>query len=121
MAFTKLNIAVVAPMPSASVSTATAVKPGFFSSWRKANLRSFITQRLHRIDFRGAAGRQPTRQQRYTQQQSANTRERHRVGGLNLVEEIGHDPRQRKRGSGADRNAYQRESRPLPKDQTDHI
>src|SRR5436189_1899556 len=30
------------PMPSASVSTATAVKPGFFSNWRKANLKSFI-------------------------------------------------------------------------------
>src|SRR6266516_5095860 len=39
---TRLNIAVLAPMPSASVSTATAVKPGFFSSWRKANLRSFM-------------------------------------------------------------------------------
>src|SRR5436309_13271118 len=36
-------------MPRASVSTATAVKPGFFSSWRTANLRSFITQRLRRI------------------------------------------------------------------------
>src|SRR5207249_5295931 len=38
----RLKIAVFAPMPSASVSTATAVKPGFFSNWRKANLRSFI-------------------------------------------------------------------------------
>src|SRR5882762_11859854 len=37
-------MAVLAPMPSASVSTATAVKPGFFSNWRKANLRSFINQ-----------------------------------------------------------------------------
>src|SRR5438093_2013077 len=45
-------MAVFAPIPSVSVSTATAVKPGFFSSWRKANLRSFITQRLHWIDFR---------------------------------------------------------------------
>src|SRR6266851_6597310 len=35
-------MAVQAPMPSASVSTATAVKPGCLSSWRKANLRSFI-------------------------------------------------------------------------------
>src|SRR5437762_1143856 len=41
----RLKIAVFAPMPRASVRTATAVKPGFFSSWRKANLRSFITQR----------------------------------------------------------------------------
>src|SRR5437762_264575 len=29
-------------MPSASVSTATTVKPGFFRSWRQANFRSFI-------------------------------------------------------------------------------
>ena len=27
---------------SASVSTATAVKPGFFSNWRKANFKSFM-------------------------------------------------------------------------------
>src|SRR5436190_13985828 len=37
-----LKTAGLAPMPSASVSTATAVKPGFFSNWRKANLRSFM-------------------------------------------------------------------------------
>src|SRR5437867_1509162 len=37
-------MAVLAPMPSASVSTATAVKPGFFSNWRKANLRSFMVR-----------------------------------------------------------------------------
>ena len=41
-AFTALKMAVFAPMPSASVSTATAVKQGFFSSWRRANLKSFI-------------------------------------------------------------------------------
>ena len=38
----KVREAVFAPMPSASVSTATTVNPGFFSNWRKANLRSFI-------------------------------------------------------------------------------
>src|SRR5258708_32574279 len=36
------KIAVFAPMPSASVTTATAVKPGFFSNCRKANLRSYM-------------------------------------------------------------------------------
>jgi hypothetical protein len=41
----RLKIAVLPPMPSASVSTATVVKPGFFSSWRKANLRSFMVGR----------------------------------------------------------------------------
>src|SRR6058998_3162080 len=37
-----LKTAVFAPMPSASMSTATDVKPGFLSNWRKANLRSFM-------------------------------------------------------------------------------
>ena len=31
-------------MPSASVTTATAVKPGFFSNWRKANFKSFMVR-----------------------------------------------------------------------------
>jgi hypothetical protein len=35
-AFTTVKMAVLAPMPSASVRTATAVKPGFFRSIRKA-------------------------------------------------------------------------------------
>src|SRR6185503_5769896 len=72
MALTKLKIAVLPPMPSASVSTAMAVKPGFFSSWRKANFRSFITQRLHWIDACGTAGGNETGQQGDEQQDDAN-------------------------------------------------
>ena len=41
--FTTLKIALFAPMPSTSVSTATAVKPGFFSSIRNANFKSWST------------------------------------------------------------------------------
>jgi hypothetical protein len=37
--FKRVNIAVFAPMPSAS-EIATVVKPGFFSNWRKAKRRS---------------------------------------------------------------------------------
>src|SRR2546429_5738632 len=55
-----LKIAALPPMPNARVSTATAVKPGVFSNWRKANLRSFIAQRLHRIDPGRATGRLQT-------------------------------------------------------------
>src|SRR5947208_11035365 len=43
-ALTTLKMAVFATMASASVSTATAVKPGFFSNWRKANLKSVIVR-----------------------------------------------------------------------------
>src|SRR2546422_4833115 len=99
-------MAVFAPMPRASVSTATAVKPGFFSNWRKANLKSFmvrcqwsvvrcpippgfrplgffpisdfefrisfISQRLHRIDFGRATCRQITRDERDHREQPRN-------------------------------------------------
>src|ERR1044071_4283689 len=37
-----VNNMALAPMPSASVSTATRVNPGFLINWRRANLRSFI-------------------------------------------------------------------------------
>src|SRR6185295_3910641 len=43
-ASTKLNIALLTPMPSASVSTATAVKPGFCASCRTADRRSFMAR-----------------------------------------------------------------------------
>ena len=39
-----LNIAVLEPIPSASVSTATAVKPGFLSNWRSAKRKSSIVE-----------------------------------------------------------------------------
>src|SRR4030095_3630933 len=84
MALTKLNMAVFAPMPSASVSTATAVNPGVFSNWRKANLRSFIAQRFHRIDARGAPGRDQTGQQGYCGEEKHSAKEYERLGGTNV-------------------------------------
>src|SRR5438132_85422 len=42
-ASTTVKIAVVAPMPSASVSITTAVKPGFFRSARSAQRTSLVT------------------------------------------------------------------------------
>ena len=54
-AFITLKIAVLAPIPRARVRMAMQVMTGFFSNWRKANFKSFITQRHHRIDSRRAA------------------------------------------------------------------
>ena len=42
------KIAVVAPMPNASISTAVTVNPGDLRSWRNANLRSGNNERLHK-------------------------------------------------------------------------
>src|SRR5438477_9076329 len=52
-----LKIAVLAPIPSASVIIATAENAGFLISPRKASRRLLITQYDHGIDARGAARR----------------------------------------------------------------
>src|SRR5881628_2663928 len=75
-----------APMPSASVSTATAVKPGFFSNWRNANLRSFMPQRLHRIEPGGAPRGQPTRQNCHGHEQQRGAGESPRIPRCHAVE-----------------------------------
>src|SRR5256885_1829103 len=63
--FTALKMAVLAPIPRASVSTATAVKPGLFASVRTAKRRSWRSvfiirtsrQPSGRLGQRGATGR----------------------------------------------------------------
>src|SRR5436189_2739961 len=104
-----LKIAVLAPMPSASVSTATAVKPGFFSNWRKANLRSFITQRLHRIDSRCAARWHPAREQGHARKRQRDYGEGERIGGLDLEEQRLQHSRKGQRCHQPHADAQQRE------------
>src|SRR5882672_7214351 len=53
---TMLKIAVLAPMPSASVRIATAANAGFLVNWRRAKRKLFITKRDHWIDASGAPG-----------------------------------------------------------------
>src|SRR5215472_6082505 len=69
--FTTLKMAVFAPMPRASVSTATTVKPGALASMRNAYLKScrsvlisssFVAQRDHRIHPRSPVCRKESRQ-----------------------------------------------------------
>src|SRR5579864_1975049 len=62
---TKLNMAVVAAIPSASVSTTTALNPGLLRNCRRTyrmswirpfmNIPSLVPERHHGIDLRGAA------------------------------------------------------------------
>src|SRR5213080_766194 len=95
--FTTVKIAVFAPMPSASVNTATAVKPGFFNNWRKANLRSFITQCLHRIDIRRAARGDVAREEGNGTQESGNARKSEGVKRAKPEEQSGKGPGRRGR------------------------
>src|SRR5437773_578136 len=115
-ALTKLKMAVFAPMPSASVSTATAVKPGFFSNWRKANFRSFITQRLHRIDLRRAPGRQPAGQQCHGSQEQRDEREGERVPHTDSKEQGAHHSGERKCPNHAHSNTDASQFHALPQD-----
>src|ERR1041385_7874892 len=83
-----LKIAVFAPMPSASVSTAMAAKPGFFSSWRKAKRRSFIAKGLHGIYFRRPVCGQPAGEEGNTGKRQPHGEERHgvvRLDGIQLI------------------------------------
>src|SRR5204863_10052921 len=87
-ALTTLNMAVLAPMPSARVSTAIAVKPGFFSSWRKAKRRSFITQRRHRIDLRRPTRGNPRREQPCEDENPGSGEKYNRIGRIHFKEHL---------------------------------
>src|SRR5215211_1518957 len=76
-ALTTLKIAVLAPMPSASVRTATRENPGDLRSWRRANFRSFISfcpQRDDWINARCAASRNPGSEARRGEKKRAHAK-----------------------------------------------
>src|SRR5947199_6496271 len=116
-----VNNAKFAPMPSASVSTATAVKPGFFSSWRKAKRRSFITQGLHWSDLRCAPGRQETREQGNREEHERYGGERQRIGGSDAVEQVLNNARERQRRHKPDRHAGHGQLQPLAKHECENV
>src|SRR5438094_697284 len=112
-----VKIAVFAPMPSASVSTATAVKPGFFSNWRKANLRSFITQCLHRIDFCGAARREETSKQRSGDEQDWDGCKSEGISWGDPEQQAAQNPCQRDRTDQSKHDSRRGESETAPQHQ----
>src|SRR5437899_2519010 len=120
-AFITLNIAVFAPMPSASMSTATTVKPGFFNNCRTANLRSFITQCLHRIHFRGSPGGQPASQEPHGAEQKTHCHKREWIGWTDAVEEIAQHLGQTEGRGQSKSRADCGELHPLPQDQSQHV
>src|SRR5256885_1551992 len=131
-ASTTLKIAVHAPMPSASESTAAAVKPGRVRNMRAAYLRSchslfiaqpssFVSQCHHRIDLRGASGRHVAGQEGDAYEQQRDEREDGRVGGADAIEQAGQYARQGERGADADADARERERHALPDDEAQHV
>src|SRR6516162_10893647 len=99
-------MAALAPMPSASVMTATAVNPGDLRSWRRANLRSFISfgaQRLDRIDVSSAPCWQQTREQSRYYEQGRCRHQQQRIMRGNLIQLRSHQPAEPERRDDADR------------------
>src|SRR5262249_36391516 len=77
-ALTTLKMAVFAPIPSASVTTATRVNPGDLRSWRKASFKSFMlfgAQSLNYINARSPRRGQHRRD--YCDRQQHKRRGRH--------------------------------------------
>src|SRR6266446_9914226 len=117
----RLKMAVFAPMPSASVSTATALKPGFFTSWRMANFRSLITQCLHRIDFGGAPRRQVAGGESHSPQKQTDQTERQRVGRSNSEKQARQETSEGHRARQTEYDPTAHQDRPVSQDQTKHV
>src|SRR5437764_2256750 len=111
-------------MPRARVSTATAVKPGYFPSMRAAYRRScqmvsissppdysagkstlFTAQRGQRIDTRSAARRQIRRQGRNSRKQERQTNKRKWIRGRHAKQNGGKRARQGKSNGQPNRQA----------------
>src|SRR5215469_18380780 len=108
-AFTKLKIAVLAPIPSANDNTATVVVAGLRETPRIPCLKSrqkefiavltadldlpwsFVSQRHHRIDSHGAPRWQVARSERDQHQHHCAERKRERVAGLHSVQNFRHE------------------------------
>src|SRR5688572_22960844 len=101
----RLNTTVVAPMPSASVRTAMTVKPGFFSNWRRANLRSFITQCLKGLDFGGASSGNEAGNEGCKREEDCDRDESQRIGWFDFVKKVRQKPAKGEGANGADRNS----------------
>src|ERR1700757_3793131 len=91
----KLKMAVFIPMPSASVKTAINVNPGDLRSWRRANLRSFISfgaQGLDWINMCRATCRDLTCGKSNQCQQDCGTEEGEWVGCCHAEKHAGEKP-----------------------------
>src|SRR6266436_2453459 len=87
-ALTMLKIAVFAPMPSASVTIATAENAGFLINCRKASRRLLITKGDHRIDASRATRRDKTGRGRDCGQQSRDCKINRWIEGVDFEENI---------------------------------
>src|SRR5438270_4827988 len=111
-----LKMAVLAPMPSASVMIAIAVNPGDFRSCRRANFRSFMlfsAQSDDWIDARSAACWNKTRKQSGNGKSCGSNGNQNRIVRRDLVKLSRDEMTRAKRGGKADYQAEQNRIHPL--------
>src|SRR5262245_1533929 len=129
-ASTTLKIAELAPTPSASVSSATAAKPGLLASWRSASRTSWSSvskgsssgpQRHGWVDGSGPARGDQVRQQRGGPEHHRRQPEREGVGGPDPEQHVRHQPRQRERHREARREADHHDEHALPHHQRQDV
>src|SRR5437773_963832 len=123
-ALTMLKMAVLAPMPSASVRTATKVNPGDLRSWRRANFRSFIlfgAQCLNGVDKCGAARRDQTRHQCGDGQYNGGGTEQKWIVWRNLIKLSSDQPTERECRCDSDDQADNHRSHSLIDDQAKDV
>src|SRR5262249_16941958 len=120
-ALTALKIAVFAPTPSASVSTATAVKPGFLRHALKAKITSFIPERLHRINAGRAERRNSACRDRGDDEDTGGSGEGYRIGGTDAIEQRCERARKCERQRKAKHGPAQRESDAFAQNHPEHV
>src|SRR5262249_23208073 len=110
------KIAVFAPIPSASVKTATRVKPGDLRNWRRANLRSFMSFSSQSDDWiyaRSAAGGNPRSEESSGKQQRADGEIYSWVEPASFEQNALQRARQHDRGQQPDCRSNQKQMQPM--------
>src|ERR1700688_189107 len=82
---------------------------------------SFVAQGHHGIDAHRSSRRDVARKQRYKAENPGHTAESNRVGWLDSVEQLGHQPRQQQGADDASERPNEREQHPLPEHEEQYM
>src|SRR6267154_731922 len=88
---------------------------------RPATTKSFVAQRNHRVDTRGASGGEVTCRQRDGPKKGGHHRKCHWIGGLNTKQQSGHRARKRQRHDETDCHAQKGETRAFPQNRSQDV
>src|SRR4030095_5558801 len=128
MPFTKLKMAVFAPIPRPRAITATTVKPLFFSSirppkrisWKSVSMLR-LPQRGDRIDFHGPPRGEVRRNDGDAQEQQRDRGENNRICCADVIKQASQKPGQREGGAQTQRDASEGCRHGAAKDEPENV